>query len=156
MTLTTHTIDHATLQRLMQTGAVRGASIIGVPSGWGIVIQDGMTERTLAAKRGAMRIFRKFETLVAYLKTLGIAQYQVDASQFDTDTNKTARQRADASERMSAAHAAAAHHKWFRAEIEQAITEADDPATEWISNEEASASWSQKRADLMKLAGSAG
>jgi len=156
MAMTADTIDHSTLERLVEAGAVRGASIVGQPGGWGVIIQYGMTERALAAKRGAMRIFRKFETLVAYLKGLGITRYQVDASQFDADATKTGRQRADASERMAAAHEAAAYDKCFRAEIAQAIAEADDPATEWVSNEEASASWKQKRAELVKRAESAG
>ena len=74
MASTTNTIDHITLARLVEAGAVRGANIVGQPGGWGVVIQYGMTERVLAAKRGAIRIFRKFETLVAYLKDIGIAK----------------------------------------------------------------------------------
>ena len=60
-----------------------GVNIVGQPGGWGLVIQYGMIERVLAAKRGAIRIFRKFETLVSYLKDMGITNYQVDASNFD-------------------------------------------------------------------------
>ena len=62
-----NTIDQNTLERLVEAGAVRGASIIGQPGGWGVVIQYGMTERALAAKRGAIRNFARFETLVTYL-----------------------------------------------------------------------------------------
>ena len=58
-----------------------------------MVIQCGMTARALAAKRGAVRIFRTFETLVGYLKSIGIAKYQVDASQFDPVALKTERKR---------------------------------------------------------------
>ncbi len=58
------TIDHVTLKRLVEAGTVRGASIVGQPGDWGVVVQYGMTERVLAAKRGSVRIFRKFETLV--------------------------------------------------------------------------------------------
>jgi hypothetical protein len=83
MAITANTIDHVTLEHLVEAGAVRGANIVGQPGGWGVVIQYGMTERALAAKRGAVRIFRKFETLVGYLKGIGIASYQVDASHFD-------------------------------------------------------------------------
>ncbi len=72
MAITANTIDHMTLERLVEAGAVRGASIVGQPGGWGVVIQYGMIERALAAKRGAIRIFRKFETLVSYLKDIGI------------------------------------------------------------------------------------
>ena len=50
----------------------------------------------------------------------------------------------------SAAHEAAQHDKWFRAEVAEAIKEADDPATVWVSNEEAKSSWAKQRAKLLK------
>ncbi len=147
------TIDQATLTRLVEAGAVRGASIIGQPGGWGVVIQYGMIERVLAAKRGDVRNFARFETLVGYLKKMGIAKYQVDATQYDPATVKETRFREDAAERMRHAHEAAAHDKWFRAQVEQALAEADDPATVWLSNEEVKAHSAARRAEWAKLAG---
>ena len=41
MGATENTIDHATLEHLVEAGAVRGASIIGQPGGWGVVAQYG-------------------------------------------------------------------------------------------------------------------
>ncbi len=146
MAHTHDTIDHATLSRLVEAGAVRGASIVGHPGGWGVVIQYGMTERALAAKRGAVRIFRKFETLVAYLKGIGIACYQVDATQFDPVALKTERTRTDASERMRAAHEAHAYSEWLSKEVQEAI---DDPRPS-ISHAEVVADWELKRAALGK------
>lgn len=32
--------------------------------------------------------------------------------------------------------AESAYDAWFRAEVEEGLREADDPATEWVSNEE--------------------
>lgn len=146
---TTHeTIDHNTLARLVEAGAVRGANIIGQKGGWGVVIQYGMTERALAVRRGAVRIFRRFDTLVGYLKELGIAKYQVDATQYEPEALKVERKRDDSAERLKQAHEAAAHDQWFREQVEQAITEANDPNTVWVSNDEAAASWSAKRAAL--------
>jgi len=124
MATTRDTIDHLTLTRLVEAGAVRGANVVGQPGGWGIVIQYGMTERVLAAKRGAVRIFRKFETLVAYLKEIGVTRYQVDATRFDPVALKVERHRPDASARMRHTHEAAAYDKWFRAQVREAI---DDP-----------------------------
>jgi hypothetical protein len=149
-------IDQNTLARLVEAGAVRGASIIGQPGGWGVVIQYGMTERALAAKRGAVRNFARFETLVGYLKKIGIAKYQVDATQYDPATVKEERFREDAAERMRHAHEAAAHDKWFRAQVEQALQEADDPATVWLSNEEVKAHSAARRAEWSKRAGQQG
>lgn len=89
MPTTANTIDHVTLGHLVEAGAIRGADVIGGPEGWGVVVKYGMNERALAARRGAVRTFRKFETLVGYLKELGISQYQVNAANFDAATLKT-------------------------------------------------------------------
>jgi hypothetical protein len=146
------TIDQNTLMHLVEAGAVHGASIIGQPGGWGVVIQYGMTERALAAKRGSVRNFARFETLVGYLKKMGIAKYQVDATEYDPTTIKEERFRENAAERMRHAHEAAAHDKWFRTQIEQALQEADDPATVWLSNEEVKMQSAKRRAEWSKRA----
>lgn len=39
---------------------------------------------------------------------------------------------------------------WFQEEVAVALKEADDPNTEWVSNEEAEATWATKRAELLK------
>jgi hypothetical protein len=149
------TIDHGTLARLVEAGAVRGAHIIGQSGGWAVLVKYGMTERALAAQRSRqVRLFRKFETLVSYLKDLGIARFDVDAAAYDPDTLKTTR-RPDRTEALKRAHEAAAHDAWFREQVEVAITEADSPTAEWVSNEDAKASWAKKRAELAKrVAGS--
>lgn len=146
MATTRETIDHVTLSRLVEAGAVRGANVVGQPGGWGIVIQYGMTERTLAAKRGAVRIFRKFETLAGYLKQIGVTRYQVDATQFDPVALKGERHRVDASARMKRAHEAAAYDKWFRGQVQEAL---DDPRPS-IPHEEVKAEFAKKRAALRK------
>lgn len=152
MAMTANTIDHLTLERLVEAGAVRGASIVGQPGGWGVVIQYGMTERALAAKRGAVRIFRKFETLVGYLKKIGIAKYQVDATHFDPVALKTERKRTDAAERMKNAHEAAAYKGWLTQQVQEAI---DDPRPS-VSHEQVAAEWKIERAALLQQAESAG
>lgn len=148
MAMATDTIDHTTLERLIEAGAVHGASIVGQPGGWSVVIQYGMTERALAAKRGAVRIFRKFETLVGYLMDLGLANYQVDASQFDPVSPRTGRTRADSAERLKNAHQAAAYAAWLTQEVQQAI---DDPRPS-IPHEEVMAEWELERAALLQRA----
>lgn len=117
MAHTVDTIDHATLEHLVEAGAVRGAHVVGQPGGWGVVVQYGMTERTLAARRGAMRLFRKFETLAGYLKDIGIQQYQVDARLYDATALKVEHSRADAAARMKATHKAAAYNKMFEEKV---------------------------------------
>lgn len=153
MTTTAETIDHSTLEHLAGAGAIRGASVIGQPGGWGVVFQYGSTERALAAKRGQVRIFKKFDTLAIYLKKIGIEHFKTDTKQFDPTVTHV--KRADTSERLRKAHEAAAHDTWFRAQVEQGIKEADDPSTQWVSNEDAKKSWAKQRAELVKRAGSA-
>ncbi len=100
------TIDHTTLARLVEAGAVRGADVVGHVNGWGVVVKYGMTERVLAARRGKVRSFRKFETLVVYLKSLGISQFNVNAANFDPVALKSTRKRPDAAARLRNAFAA--------------------------------------------------
>ena len=45
------------------------------------------------------------------------------------------------------------HDEWFRAEVEQAMREADDPSVKRIPQEDASAEWRRQRAELVKRAG---
>jgi hypothetical protein len=52
MAITADTIDHTTLARLVEAGAVRSADVIGHGSGWSVVVKYGTTERALAARRG--------------------------------------------------------------------------------------------------------
>lgn len=146
MTQALDTIDHATLTRLVEADAVSDASIIGQPGGWGIVIKYGITERALAAKRGSIRIFRKFETLVGYLKAIGLVKYQVDATGFDPTALKSTRRSEVASARMTAAHDAAAYDKWFCEQLQAAI---DDPRPS-IPNEEVKMHFSARRKEIEK------
>jgi hypothetical protein len=152
MTSSLDTIDHATLTHLVEAGVVRCADVIGLSGGWNVIIKYGMTERALAARRGAVRSFRKFETLVTYLKGLGISEYRVNATDFDSVTLKPGATRPDATKRMKAAHEAAAYDKWFRAQVQEAL---DDPRPN-IPHEEVVADWVVERAELLQRAGKVG
>jgi len=150
MTTTAETIDHATLEHLAGAGAIREASVVGQPGGWGVVFQYGTTERALAVKRGQVRIFKKFDTLAIYLKKIGIETFKTDTKQFDPTVTHI--KRADTSERMRKAHEAAAHDAWFRAQVAHGLQEADDPKTQWVSNEAVKATSAKRRAAWAKKA----
>lgn len=146
--MSAETIDHTTLARLVEAQAVRAAHVIGQPGGWSVVVKYGMTERPLAATRSReVRIFKKLETLVGYLKDLGVIRFDVNAADYDPEGGK-ALTRPDTSAALKRAHAAAAHDKWFRAEVEQALQEADDPATEWVPHSVVKADMAKQRAEL--------
>lgn len=125
----TKTITHSTLRSLVDAGAPLGAEVVGAAGGWGVVINYGRASQTLAVQRGEPRTFRKFETLAAYLKELGITDLRVHTGEFEPTAAPSPNDRRGelASERMKRAHQAAAHDKWFRSEVQQALDEARDP-----------------------------
>lgn len=131
--MTAQTIDHTTLTKLTEAGIVCSAHVIGQKSGWEILVKYGTTERVLTAQRSHQtRVFRKFETLVDYLKGIGIAHFDVDAMHYDAHSVST-QKRPDRATAMKDAHEAAAYTKWLNAEIQEAI---DDPSPT-IPHEEA-------------------
>lgn len=102
--MSTDTIDHNTLARLVEAQAVRGAIVIGEGAGWKVRIKYGMVERSLAATRSReVRIFRKLETLVGYLRGVGISRFDMDASNYDPDAGDGVA-RPDASAQLKSVH----------------------------------------------------
>ena len=64
------TITHPTLVQLVAAGAVRVVVAVGQPGGWTLLVRYGLAERALAAQRSKqLRVFRKLDTLQAYLGT---------------------------------------------------------------------------------------
>ena len=144
-TMATEPLDHGTLSRLVEAGVVKGAHIVGQSGGWAVVVKYGLTERPLAAQRTRqVRLFRRFETLVSYLKDMGIARYEVDAAGFDPQTTRPARP--DRSEALKRAHEAAAYDTWFRDQVQASI---DDPRP-GITHEVVEAKFAAKRDALRK------
>ena len=130
------TIDHTTLTKMAQAGVVRTAHIVGQEGGWGILVKCGMTEHALATQRShQVRIFKKLETLVTYLKGVGIARFDVDAVNYKADSAATYK-RPDRAIAMKSAHEAAAYDKWLKAEIQEAIDDTGPTiAHELVMNE---------------------
>jgi hypothetical protein len=146
--VTAETIDHTTLTRLAEAGAVSSAHVVGQPGGWGILFKYGKTERALAAQRSQqVRVFRKLETLVGYLKELGIPRVDVDAAGYSPE-GENVQKRPDCSAAMKQTHASAAYDRWLKAEVQAAL---DDPR-EPISHEEAEKHFAAKREALRKRA----
>jgi hypothetical protein len=121
--MATETIDQKTLSQLVEDGAVRAAHVVGHGSGWTIAARYGLTERFLAAKRGDVRVFRKLETLVGFLREMGINRFEVDAAGYDPDSIERPT-RPDRSAALKEAHEAAAYDKWVRAQVQESL---DDP-----------------------------
>jgi hypothetical protein len=131
--MTTETINHDTLSRLVEAGAVRAAHVIGQAGGWALFVKYGMAERFLAAQRsGKLRLFRRLETVMAYLKDLGIHRFEVDASGYDAAEAKAHYKRPDRAEALKRAHEAAEHDAWFRGQVQGALDEAGQPGAVFI------------------------
>lgn len=140
------TIDHHTLARLVQDSAVHATHVVATPGGWAVIVQYDGIESALAATRSKqIRVFKRLETLIGYLKGVGISRFDVDANYFDTAAAKPP-SRPDNSASLKQAHAALAHDRWFRDKVEQALKEADDLAAQWVSNETAMAEAAKRRA----------
>ncbi len=141
----TETIDHGTLFRLVEAGAVSGVHIVGQRGGWAVMVRYGTHERPLAAQRSRqVRLFRRFETMVSYLKDVGIGQFDVDAANFDPQATK--RIRPDRSDALKRAHEAAAYDNWFRAQVQASL---DDPRPS-IPDTEVKAHFAARRDALRK------
>ncbi|NKL12204.1 hypothetical protein GFL78_09415 [Rhizobium leguminosarum bv. viciae] len=144
--MTAETIDHSTLSRLVEAGAVEAAHVVGRPGGWSVVIRYGKAERPLAAQRSRqVRVFKRIDTLVSYLRDVGISKFDVDAVDYAPAT-------ASRSERAAAlrrTHEAAEYDTWFREQVEEAIREADDPNTVWIPHEVVEEEMARQRAELL-------
>ena len=124
--MTTLTIDTAMARRMVEACAIRGASIIGQPGGWSVMLKMGMTEKPLGTQRtDKPRTWRSLDTCMAYLRSeLNIVRVDsLDASNY-SNSDITRRPRLDAAERMKRAHEAAAYDAWFREQVQAAI---DDP-----------------------------
>jgi len=61
--------------------------------------------------------------------------------------------RPDRTEAMRQAQEAVEHDKWFREQVALALQEADDPATVWISHDEAKADMQRQREGLLARLG---
>jgi len=144
--MSAESLNHRTLAELAAAGVVRAARVMSQGGAWGVMIEYGAIERPLAAQRGKARLFRKLESVVAYLKGIGIHRFDVDAA--NHDPARTGRARPDRAAALKRAHRAAAYDKWFRALVQESL---DDPRAS-IPHDKVSARWSRKRAQLARKA----
>lgn len=139
--MTTETIDHSALVKLVESDAVSAIHIVAKQGGWAIQVQHGSKKHSLAAQRSQqIRLFKRLETLVIYLQGIGINHFDVDASSYDPLQVKTY-SRPDRSDAMKQVHEAAAYEEWFRKQVQASI---DDPRPS-VSDEEARRIFAAKR-----------
>lgn len=121
----THSIEHFDLGNLVRRGLVEATHIVGQEGGWAVQVSSENHEHLLMAQRsGAVRLFKRLETVVNYLQDLGIDHFEVDASGFDPLQVSTYT-RPDRTQALKKAHQAAEYEGWFAHQINASL---NDPA----------------------------
>ncbi|PRC94609.1 hypothetical protein [Solimicrobium silvestre] len=83
------------------------------------------------------------------LKGVGIMIGTFDVSLWNPLQKNTSRVRPDRAVALKQVHEAADYDRWFRAQVEQGLQEAEDPATEWVTHELVKEDIAQQRAALL-------
>jgi hypothetical protein len=147
------TVRIGTARELVEAGSLRQAAIVGQAGGYAVLLRVGAQERALATKNGEPRLFAGIDAAARLLRDqLGVARFEVDATHF-SPTDLLRRRRPDRAKAMRELYDAAEHDRWFRGEVEQALAEADDPATEWVDNDQVKAQSAEHRARWRAQAG---
>lgn len=132
-------------QMRIRSRSSQGAHIVGQSGGWSVMVKYGMIEWPFAAQRSRqVRLFHKLETLVAYLKGMGIARFDVDAANYDPEA-ATATRLPDRAEVLMRVNETAAYDAWFREQVQASL---DDPRLSW-SDDKARARSSARKAALL-------
>jgi hypothetical protein len=85
------TIKETTLRELVEANAVRSACVVGLRGGYAVTVRYGLTERTLATTRGGVRIFAALDTASEFLRKIGLARFEVDATGYEPGRLRAAR-----------------------------------------------------------------
>lgn len=69
------------LRKLVHAGSVREVQVVADGREWYLVAKIGMTEQVVGSERQQRRTWRSLDRLVDWLRGLGVAQINLDASQ---------------------------------------------------------------------------
>ena len=142
------TLDTAVAKHMAQNSAISGATIVGEPGGWSVLLTVGGIQKRLGTQRTERpRLWRSLDRCVAYLKAeLDIARIDaVDARSHQAQA-QAQRGRGDTAERMRRTHQAAAYDAWFREQVQAARAD-QRPA---VTNAAAKQLFAGRRAALAK------
>jgi len=150
-------LQHATLQQLAAAKALGGARAVPMEGGWALQVRYGEAKGLLEAQRSRRpRLFRRLETLVDYLRDIGVASFEVEvgASPPEAAPSRRRPDRAAALRRLhqlaeESPERASPRPAPIDSEISAALAEADDPATEWFPHKEFKREWAGLRAALL-------
>lgn len=130
-----------TLEQLRTANAAGGVSGVTLKAQNGdfyVRVETRGGEAVLTKARSAEpRRFGNPLQALGLLRRLGITVGSFDVTQWHPGQKRTTHVRPDRSAALKRAHEAVTHDQWFRAQVREAIAEADDPNTEWVSHDEA-------------------
>lgn len=153
MNINVPSIDHASLIQLAEGGVLVDTHVFGQGGGWAVEVRYGNQRRVLSAQRGkAARVFKKMDTLVSYLKGIGISKFDVDSAAYDAGADNS-RVRPDRAAALRSLHDAAAHDAWFRGQVRLALDEADGDEAQWVAHDAVTQSWAERRDALAAKVG---
>jgi len=146
--ITEQTIDTNMAKRMVEASAISGASIIGQPGGWAVMLKLGMQERLLGIQRGNKpRMWRSLDTCMEYLKTeLHIARIDSLDATHHSVAQVPGVVRPDSARRMRDAFEASAHTKWLETKVATSSAGLKDGSNRRIDADE----WAQIRAEKQK------
>lgn len=126
-------LEHKAFANMARAGGLSGVTVAAHGRSWSVVAQVRKTLFTVKAQRGGPREFAKIDSAGKYLSSVGIKHFEVDYSGFD-EAAISDRSRPDAAEHLRQAHEAA---QLLRT-IDERVKMADDPGTQWVSNDDVS------------------
>ncbi|WP_284316113.1 hypothetical protein [Labrys miyagiensis] len=114
-------IDSKAVKSLVEAKGIRGATVLGRPGGWAVLVRYGEAERAVAGQKShRMRLWRRVDSAIGFVRSeLGMDRFDVDATHYHV--NPAERRRPDTVERLRRQREAVAHDRWFRAEVQSAI-----------------------------------
>lgn len=107
--MTKKALKNAALRLLVESGGVSALKAVGTQDGWMLQVKCGLGEHTLASNARPVRVFKKLEALVSYLKKMGINQFNIDISGYSMEAG-SALVRPDRSVALKRIHEVAAEH----------------------------------------------
>lgn len=147
-----HLIDTKTAHALVATDALSSAELVPTEQGWHLELPVGrelcilvkarsQEPRTWADAQRAL-VYARFELRISTVTVRMVNWCQED---MQAARSKPRRNRAEALRQI---HLAATHDKWFRAQVEEALQEANRPGTTWHDWDNIKQELEQRRAAL--------
>src|SRR5438270_12106988 len=118
------------LRAVTQTGGIASVSLKAEGGSFLVTVatRSGDEGLLVTTRSKEPRRFSDLRKAVRLLREMGIATVQVDATAWNPDEASAGMARPDRSAAMKRAHEAAAHDRWFRVQVGEALREADDSA----------------------------